>query len=229
MPAGSATVIGFRKKRTKTPRRVYRLRPRMRGGRLRIGIRAQGVHNFERMFLVTTIVGGGAGATGAYGYAPTFNLLPNFGEFQALFDRYRINSFTFIFEPQFTGNDTNGVVNAGPVNAMNPLLCGYWRVVVDKDDIVVAGYTENTFLEYQNVFSFPSFGKTRKISFVPRIKLSDENGLGDIIMKPRWLDMDNVNIPHYGIKIWSPVTNTLLNYTEMKVYCKVNFSCADLK
>lgn len=179
--------------------------------------------NFKCTYLVTQWVGGGVGAFGHFAYAPKLADLPNAAEYVALFDQYKIRKCVFTFEPCFTGNDINGIVNAGPANAMSPFIGSYIRVVKDYDDSVILT-SEDDYFEYDNLISFPCFGKSKKITLYLKIKL-DADGLQDISSKPPWIDLDNINVDHFGIKTYAPITNTVSQYIECRVICTIYFSC----
>lgn len=214
--------------------RRYRARPgtyrrRGRRGVLHIMSARQGSlariftkpHFFRVSYLVTTWVGGGSGSFAHLAYAPTLADIPGVATFQAMFDQYRIFRCDFKFEPGFTGNDTNGT--PGVPNVMSPFINSYVRCVKDYDDTVPLT-SENDYFEYDNLISFPVFGKGRTVSVYPRMKL-DNDGNNDISFHPKWIDTDNINVPHYGIKCYAPISNSTTGYTEMRVVCSVIFAC----
>jgi len=66
--------------------------------------------------------------------------------------------------------------------------------------------------------------KTKKVTVFPRMKI-ETSGNTDISVKPRWIDLDNVNVPFYGLKFYVPPSNVTTGYTEMFVRCDVYFVC----
>lgn len=176
---------------------------------------------FSSTYQVATILAGGAGTVGNYAYNTVLSSIPNYAEYQALFDQYRIKKLVFRFEPVFTDNTDAG--GAGAATPANPYVCGYMRIVKDYDDSI-ALTQESQYLQYDNLISKPVMGKSFKVIVYPKMKLTT-GGNTDVSVTPRWIDLDNVNVNHYGIKVYSPVTNLPIGYFETRIYCTVYFEC----
>lgn len=152
-----------------------------------------------------------------------FSQLPDFASYQTVFDQYRINRLTFHFEPCYSKNDVNGVINAGPVFSMTPILNRYTTCCIDYDDDMPVA-SEAEILQYNTMSRHPSCGDAWTVSFEPRFKMDTGAGLDDVVVKPTWIDLDNVSVKHYGMKYYIPVCNFLQNFEVLRVVCTVDFS-----
>jgi len=85
----------------------------------------------------------------------SLNSLPDFTEFQALYDQYRITKITLEFIP-----------NANNANSINPYIVPFYTVIDYNDVIALAN--PNDALEYKTVKIHES-GKFFAVSLVPRL------------------------------------------------------------
>lgn len=183
------------------------------------------VYRFKQTYKAPTIVANPSGGSLNQPYAPTMASLTQIAAFQEIFDVYRIKKIVFHFEPNFTSNDVNGA--SGTPNIANPMVGRYIRVVKDYDDAnALSG--ENDYFEYSNMKSYEFFRKRFNVTLYPKIK-TDMNGVNDLSVSPTWIDFDNINVPHYGIKVFFPQTNMPLSYELYNLLITIHFECKNVR
>lgn len=131
-------------------------------------------------------------ATAAFGKAYTFSLsqLPNFGEFQNLYDQYKINMVKFQLIPRFTNASSNSSVPIGNL----------WSVI-DYDDSA-APSSINDVLQYQNL-KRSRMNVIHKRIIKPKILTQIFSGtLGADSPTRRFIDCTYATTPHFGLKLW---------------------------
>jgi len=148
------------------------------------------------------------------GYAWQFalNQIPQVVTFAALYDSYRINLIEFTIRPRAIRTQvmsaSEGLVSQQFVNNI--------IVAVDHDD-ANPPLTYNELREYGNAKEYSlTDGLPRKIIFKPAVAaLLYNNGItqGNTERFSPWIDVANTNIPHYGIKLVVPPTNTVNDFT----------------
>lgn len=117
------------------------------------------------------------------------NALPNFAEFTALFDMYRIDKIRVYFMPR--ANSAEVGTNQGLVK---------FSSVIDYDDIAIPG-SINDLMQYENLRMtntsqnhvrtlVPKFAKTVYASAIA-------SGYGPAT---GWIDCDSPNVQHFGVK-----------------------------
>lgn len=155
------------------------------------------VHHFVRSTLIEDLVIiPASGYNAAYQF--TLDQLPNFNEFVALYDSYKIKSVVLRVEPAFDSN-----------NMANPQILSqkYLRVVHDYDDSTpLTGETQ--YYEYGNMKSY-SCTKPFKVVLYPKVAAEIYRTALSTSYEQRtspWLDLSGsgASIPHYGIKIFFP-------------------------
>lgn len=128
--------------------------------------------------------------------------LVNPSDFTNLYDFYRINKITLMLEPLWEQSGAGTGLN------QNRRI----RVVHDYSDATQLTQ-EDDYLEYANCKSyFPWSKRGIKITLYPKIKNAIENKDGtvnaftSVNSNKVWLDTDNDEVPHFGLKIFIPGT-----------------------
>lgn len=135
-----------------------------------------------------TIPAGGAGA--GYAYQFQLNQLPNFAEFQGLYDQYKISKVKFQLIPRFNFANSSGSGNVGSIFS-----------VMDFDD-ATAPTSRDDLLQYQNLKRTKMTSTlTRTISPAVAVQIYTAPIPG-FSPKRTFLDLGNAAVPHYGIKLW---------------------------
>jgi len=126
-------------------------------------------------------------------------MIPQFSTFAALYDVYRIDAVEFTIAPRASVEVAIGGT-MGPAATQN--ICKI-IVTVDHDDAnVPTNY--NTLREYGNSKEYYCReGKELKIVFKPAVAMQIYNGITAANSErfSPWVDVANVDVPHYGIKI----------------------------
>ena len=172
----------FRRKKRVMKKRVYRKR------RLQ-----NNLHSFKRTFQATAI--GITGGVVSYG-ATSFKLtdLPNYTEFQNLYDMYRIKAVKI----RWLFNHNNSEAGSG-----NPdTLPNFYSVVDYDDDNAPANVAE--LLQYPRCRirrlgnpKMSDYFKPRVSSLVYKTALTTGYAMG---ARNTWLDMSNADIPYFAFK-----------------------------
>lgn len=179
---------------------VYR-EPRMR------------IHRFSRLVNYGTIAQG-ALDTG-FGYAVLLQNLPNYTEFTALFNQYRIMQV-----------DVEYVLQTQLISGAFPRL----SYCVDYNDNTNPT-SEDQILQYENasVCNFSQMKTVFKRSYVPRIALPAYQGAFTAYTTSppgTWVDCDNPGVLHYGWKHWlSNYNSTSTPTVQVKLYFRLHFEC----
>lgn len=170
------------------------------------------VHRYKRSYsmdLLTTASGQGTG------YYIALNNLPNFAEFTALYDSYRIEWVTVWAIPTQTEAPVQGA------NLFVPTL----YTVVDKDDAAAPG-TLASQLEHGNV-RMVCMDKMKKVaSFKPAVQgelFRSGATRGFNRLDDQWIDCAQADIPHYGLKIWTEPAMTGFNGIRLIADVYVSF------
>lgn len=173
-----------------------------RSGRASGGV----VHHFKRVVKISDITASWSSAGGAVNiagaYAFSLDSLPNYTEFTALYDMYKIKGVKLSFVP--SGNSYMTSTVSGITSAV-----GFSRFhsVIDYDDLSTPA-NETTLLQYNTLRSTPGY-RIHNRFVKPRVQMSvlDDNTAGTVAPAAigragQWLDTDNPTIDHTGIKIW---------------------------
>lgn len=220
----------FRGMRRLARPRVLRRRPRM----MRRKKVTNKVHTFARWCdkdatYVTSELGPNVisetGSAQNLTYQFTLDQVVNPSDFTNLYDSYRINKIQLYLEP--TANQTASPV-AFPQNKKI-------RVVHDYTDAFPLTQ-EDDYLEYSNCKAYNAVRNgSIRITLYPKIKNIIENKAGGanayttVSSNKVWLDIDNDEVPHFGLKIFIP-PNITSNGTEMfRVRAKYWLSCKNSK
>lgn len=180
------------------------------------------VHHFKRTALiedVSVIPGGG------YNKGIQFSLdqLPNYSEFVALYDSYKIKSVVLRIEPAMSENQL-----ANP----QVLSAKYCRVVHDYDDAAPLG-SELEYYEYGNMKSY-SVLKPFKVVLYPKVSAEIYRSpltIGYEQRKAPWLDLTTAgaSIPHYGIKIFFPYLGVTAESFQFRILATFHVMCRQSK
>jgi len=143
----------------------------------------------------------GTGSTiGPFNFAVGFKLnsLPNYAEFQALYDQYKITRVDIMLR----SNSMQSLDNTTPTSTHE---LPDWFFVIDNDDDTPITSTAS-YLQYHNL-RFLSLTKNYTIRCYPRVAQMVYDGAITTAYspatKPVWLDLANADVPHYGIKYGS--------------------------
>lgn len=192
------------RRRTK---RSYRRRFRKTS---RYNKRGQKIYLYKRTADLGTITANNLAFQG-YGYDFSLSQVPNFAEFQQLYDQFKINGIKIVFVPQMTENISLGTIN-------NPYANSRMFTCIDYTEATPPG-SLNDIREYQSC-KWTSILRTHKRYFRPRIiDASATYNPG----KP-WLSTDTGRgVQHYGIKIgiepmFSTTTTSMTFRVEAKFY-----------
>jgi hypothetical protein len=120
-------------------------------------------------------------------YAFSLGSLPDYTEFTALFDTYRIISVRICFYPLFT--DTSATVAYPPIHT-----------VIDYDDNNTLAL--NILNEYDSL-QVVQTGQFFERTLTPRIALAAYSGVFTSFSQPpakSWIDCASPNVTHYGLK-----------------------------
>lgn len=183
------------------------------------------VHTYRRMFNWGTIPISTDQHT-----AITFrlNMLPNYSEFQALYDQYKIKKIKFRIERPFTNNSLDGGT-AGNTSTTAKFI----RCVHDYDG-GSALTTEAEYLQYQNIKSYPSVGvKPINITLYPKIanaifKNDSFNTYANAAINPQWIDVAAPDVNHFGIRLFTPQL-ALGNDQSYRIFATVILQCKNTR
>lgn len=149
-------------------------------------------HRYKRSYSMDLLTTATAQGTG---YIIQLNALPNFAEFTALYDSYRIEWVTVWAIPTQTDAQIAGA------NLYVPSLYS----VVDKDDATLPA---NLFsiLEHGNM-KITTMDKMQKLcSFRSAVQgelFRSGATRGFNRLESQWIDCAQADIPHYGLKVWT--------------------------
>lgn len=173
------------------------------------------VHRFSRLVAANDIVKGAVDLTGGVSFK--LQDLPDYVEFQNLFDQYRIDWVDVMFICKQSGSSPS-----------YPII--YY--VEDHDDD--GAPTVNQILSSQNtqILQFGSNRTMLKLRIIPNVTRNVYiSGItnGYERAPPRtWLDCANANVPHYGYKWYIANYNTVSNpNTTIQLAYRYHFSCKE--
>lgn len=154
------------------------------------------VHLFKQK--VVTLVSTTLSATGYYIFAKQFQLsdLPNFAEYTALFDSYKIHKIKY---------QIVSVNNSSKENEVTVATQMFGGIIVDPDDASVAGWVDFTEISQYNDWHPKKVSDNRGLKryFTPavnnQIQAVTQPTYISTMYKPL-LDMASPTVPHLGIK-----------------------------
>lgn len=211
-------------------RRYYRkkLLGRLRAGKgyrwyrnrlARAGMRntKNGIYSFQRVAQIGDVTSSTVDVFGAFSFQ--LDDIPNYTEFAALYDQYKITGIKLMFIPDQTVSDSTGSV----------LTTANFIHVVDFDDETVPTSTNQLF-EYQNV-KINNFNRTVIRYFKPSMATGIYNGSAIVTggnRKAGWIDTSVVTIPHYGFK-YAMTASTASRLQTFRVYAKFYIKCKNVR
>jgi len=162
-----------------------------------------------------------------FGYSFKLDNVVNPTDFTNLYDSYKINKITLFLERQL--NQTGVTPSYNPTNKRI-------RVVHDYNDNNLLT-DEDQYLEYSNCRSYPVIGNgTIAITLYPKINNGVLNAGGGVnaftsmASSKVWLNVDDDEVPHFGLKIFVPAQVTALDGPQLfKVRAKYHISLKNSK
>lgn len=166
------------------------------------------VHTFRKEVQMPALFETSADQHLAYQF--TANQLPEWPQFQEIYDQYMIKKVVLTFEPQWSGSNTNAVA---PFQR-------WIRIVHDYDDATPLA-AETDYLEYTNCKSrLASQPRTIRTVLYPKV-LKPAYILGGSFQtqpaKSGWLDTDSYTVPHLGLKVFTPTLGLTNGYVMYRV------------
>lgn len=140
-----------------------------------------------------------ASAVAGIAFSPTLNNLPNYAEFQALYDSYSIKKVVYHFYSRsIPSSDVSSSAAPWPLNQMPTLVC------VDHDDANAPTARQQLLERTATRIHDPR--KNFSVTIVPKIANVVYRGTAtpDGYSTPKgnqWLDCAYSDIPHYGLKV----------------------------
>ena len=170
----------------------------LRRGMIGTGLR-QPVQFFKRSKWTTAQISAPIGAITRWSVTPQASDIPNFIEFQNLYDQYCIKGVKVTLFPKFTqmqGIETNPVANLTfNYNALPQIMS-----VLDYDDLG-GSYTTNDLVQYQNL-KMTRGHKLHSRYFKPAVATAVYSGgvttAFSAISKNKWIDTQRTDVIHYG-------------------------------
>lgn len=214
-------------------RRPQRKRTKVIGGRKRTvnKLRRQ-VHVFKRTAYLGTITASistlGVPSPVANAYTFTLNQLSGVSDFTSLFDQYKITGAKLQLTPTLNLGQNSPFFGTS-------FTLGYSRVhsVIDYDDNN-APASEDALLEYGSHKSTAPF-QTHSRYIKPKVLHEIYRSSVTTAYAPKsstYLDMNNTDVPHYGIKVWISAPNEPLGTAgqiSYKVYQTLYFTCKNTR
>lgn len=162
-------------------------------------------------------------------FTPGLNALNNLGEYQAVFDQYKINGIKITVIPRWDGADV-GTTAAPGLNMMYLTYC-----VDPKSTLVPSGtYTSatlNTFLENCNGKTRTRmFNKPVNIYFKPMISARDLYSASTTTnyVGPKWIATESSSIAHRGVYMFlhdNNLTTSGLSGWSVDIFYTFYFQC----
>lgn len=179
------------------------------------------VHTFRKQVVLSPIFE--TGSDQHLGYQFNLDQLADEGDFQNLYDSYKIHKVILTLEPQFSGTNTNAV---GPYQK-------WLRIVHDYDDITPLA-SQNAYLEYGGCKSkLAVAGRVISIPLYPKIQQYTQSGDGSTsvfrAIKAGWIPTAHDQVQHLGLKIFVPTMGLTNGYGIFAVRATFVFSCRATK
>lgn len=210
------SMVPYKSKRRRIMRRG---RASARRSYLPRGLALRGVHHFKRTFQGSTYQAS-AGGTNPNAFYVTFANLPNYTEFTALFDMYRINYIVWKLVPTVTSLDLNPAATAAVLPNVHS--------VIDYDDSNNPTLVTDL-MQYSN-YKMTRGNRIHTRKFRPAVTLDADGAASTAPKWKQWLNLAATGSEHRGIKFIieqaDGVTSGQLPY---KSYCTVYFSCKGVR
>lgn len=201
-------------------RRRYKSRKaQMRRRRVAKGLmkrsKRQPVQYFKRSKFTVGAISVPVATTTLAGVAFTLADLPDFTDFTALYDQYKITGIKIAWLPRGNSSDvqTQGAISR------------FFSVIDRDDDATPSGIDQLT--QYESC-KMTSSTQIHSRYFRPSIRTEVPTaigGTGYTISGPKWIDVTNTNVKHYGLKIAAqgPLTGTGSIYYDAQLTMYVAF------
>jgi len=216
----------------RAPRALYRpRRPRV----IRRKKTANKVHSFVRWCdkdtLYPTAIQGPSSILASnsdqhFGYSFKLDNVVNPSDFTNLYDSYKINKITLILERQLNQTGTQTV--SSPNNKRISVVHDY------NDNNILTN--EDSYLEYSNCKRYAVIGnRSISITLYPKINNGVLNAGGGVnaftsmASNKVWLNVDDDEVPHFGLKIFIPSFVTTDGVELFKVRAKYHISLKNSK
>lgn len=158
-----------------------------------------------RFFGTLTVTNAGVGTS----YYPTFHQLTDYTSYQALFDSYRINKMAIKFIPRRTMN----ILGTGSFNKPTVVTALDYDGGLDPASL-------DEMLDFNSHKIHDGLQPWTRI-FTPAIKVTAEQGTTQKFKQ--WIDLANVDVPHYGLKLYADPHGTTTAY-EVDIFYTTYFS-----
>lgn len=195
--------------------------------RYKLGNR-RGMPTFTETVALTDLTTGTTG-TRAGLLAVAMNSIPQYTDYQALYNQYCIRSVQFILMPEFDQYDSNNSSTATVSAVTAP------RFVYSINDSAqqITPASEADVLQ-DNGAKIRMLDKPIRIRCRPvaQVAFTDSNGNPTYeTRKSRWLSLANAGTAHSGVAwaLTQTVPNSVLSLPAVKVYAKITFSLRDPK
>ena len=172
--------------------------------RIRYNKRGQKVYVFKRYCLLPPI---SVNNVTGFGGGLDFSLidLPNYTEFTALYDQYKINAVKVTFLPQITENVSLGSVN-------NPQACSRFMSAIDYNDSSAAG-SQDEIRQYQTCKMTPVLKQHRRYIYKPKILDTSSTS------RSPWMATSSPSTNYFGLRyfvepFYSTTTTTMIYNVE---------------
>lgn len=175
------------------------------------------VYNYKQVVLNPTTIGPVVipGSSGDFLAAYNFQLSQvggNVGPFTALYDQYKIKKIVYTLYPKFNTSDITQTV-AGTTGGELPMVA----TCIDYDD----SNTPPNFgdvIQRQNAIIHRASKPITRV-FRPSVNIVADATVGGLMTKTSpWLDVSNINIPHYGLKLAIQGSSLDQNYEVVVKY-----------
>jgi hypothetical protein len=172
-------------------------------------------YKFSRTFDIGALPKGSTDLGHAFPFA--LSLLPNWLEFSALFDRYRINQVDvrLVYSAETTA------ISGG--FSKRPTVWAY----MDDDDASIPT-SKSSVMERQSVrpFTYSDAKSVASYSIAPRW-LIDSTNKASLAPRSMWIDMSTPAVSHYGLKLWIDDYNNTLMHTGQTITASatIHFEC----
>lgn len=178
---------------------------------------ARKVYSYKQIVLNPTTIGPVVipGASGDFLAAYNFQLSQvggNVGPFVGLYDQYKIRKIVYTLYPKFNTSDITQTV-AGTTGGELPMVA----TCLDFDDSnTPANFGE--IIQRQNA-KIHRAGRPITRVFTPSVNIVADASTGGLMTKRSpWLDVSNINIPHYGLKLGIQGSSLDQNYEVVVKY-----------
>lgn len=203
-----------RRRLTRRPRRYSNRRiRRWKQPSSRIALKT---HHFKRTFVASAITGATSDVLGAYAFS--FNTLPNYTEYTALFDQYRVNKIVVKFVPDHDTSDVNNTASS----------LSQFHTILDFNDSSAPASLASMF-EY-DTWKMTRGGRTHVRKWTPSILVgaNDSTIAASLPKFKQWISCDQPDLYLYGLK-YCLAAQQRAGDINMTPYITFYFSCKSVK